>query len=64
MVKSLTHPQRRVTIMCDLFSDVAWLSKFTNVSLEYAYNELMDCEGDTAMAILACRGAYFENLGY
>lgn len=47
--------------MCDLFSDVAWLSSLTGVTLEYAYNELIDCEGDTVMAVAQCRGAYFES---
>ena len=47
--------------MCDLFSDVFWLANLTGVTIEYAYNELIDCEGDTVMAVAQCRGAYFES---
>lgn len=41
--------------MCSLFSDVAWLANVTGVSIEYAYNELMDCDGDIEEAISYCK---------
>lgn len=41
--------------MCDLFSDVVFLSNLTGVSIEYAYNELIDCDGNMQDAISYCR---------
>jgi hypothetical protein len=41
--------------MCDLFSDVVFLSNLTGVTMEYAYNELLDCDGNMAEAISYCR---------
>lgn len=46
--------------MCDLFSNAFWLANLTGVTIEYAYNELIDCGGDTVQAVAQCRGAYFE----
>ena len=41
--------------MCDLFSDVVFLSNLTGVTMECAYNELIECEGDMQDAISYCR---------
>lgn len=41
--------------MCDLFSDVVFLSNLTGVTIEYAYNELVENDGDMDAAISYCR---------